>query len=113
MKKFLFTLAALFMMGTAYADNVVNMPDRNVTTELGTQITIRMDAEFDNYVSAIRVIFTGIPEGVTLDSFSWGNGAKITYLNADGEEDEYRPSLMTNYEYVALGSRYPRRLPQG
>ena len=100
MKKFLFTLAALFMMGTAYADNVVNMPDRNVTTELGTQITIRMDAEFDNYVSAIRVIFTGIPEGVTLDSFAWGNGAKITYLNAEGDEDTYRPSLMTNYEYV-------------
>ncbi len=100
MKKFLFTLAALFMMGTAYADNVVNMPDRNVTTELGTQITIRMDAEFDNYVSAIRVIFTGIPEGVTLDSFAWGNGAKITYLNAEGDEDTYRPSLMTNYDYV-------------
>ena len=99
MKKFLFTLAALFMMGTAYADNVVNMPDRNVTNELGTQITINMSAEFDNYVSAIRVIFTGIPEGVTLDQFIWGSGAKITYLTADGEEETYRPSLMTNYAY--------------
>ena len=100
MKKFLFTLAALLMMGTAYADNIITMPDQDLTAEqLGTEVQIRMSAEFANYVSAFRIIFTELPDGVTLTNFAWGNGAKINYLNADGDEDTYRPSLMTNYDY--------------
>ncbi len=97
MKKFLFTLAALMMMGSAYADNIITMPDQELTAEqLGTSLQIRMSAEFENYVSGFRINFYDLPEGLTVNKAAFGNGAKMDYINEDGDEDTYRPTLMSN-----------------
>jgi len=57
MKKFLFTLAALFMVGTAFADNYLYIEDFSVTPEFLAQekakdreVTVPVKAHFDNCV---------------------------------------------------------------
>ncbi len=97
MKKFLFTLAALMMAGSAFALNVITYPDTELTeAQIGSTIQCRMTAEFDNYVSGFRINFYDMPEGVTITKMSTGNGYKMSYINEDGDEDTYSPTLMAN-----------------
>ena len=71
MKKFLFTLAALFMVGTASADNYLYIEDFEVTPEFLAQtsgkareMTLDVKAHFDLYTSAFMV-WINSPEGIT------------------------------------------------
>jgi hypothetical protein len=63
MKKFLFTLAALMMMGTAYADDYLYVKDFEVAeADLGTdELAIPIAAHFDYAVSAWEV-WINLPE---------------------------------------------------
>ena len=71
MKKFLFTLAALLMVGTAYADNYLYIEDFEVTPEFLAQtsgkareMTLDVKAHFDQYTSAFQAWIIS-PEGIT------------------------------------------------
>ena len=73
MKKFLFTLAALMMVGTSFAEtgNYWYIEDFEVTPEFLAQtsgklreVTVDVKAHFDQYVSAFQ-IWINSPEGIT------------------------------------------------
>ena len=71
MKKFLFTLAALLMVGTAYGENYLYIEDFEVTPEFLAQtsgkqreVTVDVKAHYDQYVSAFMV-WINSPEGIT------------------------------------------------
>ena len=99
MKKFLFTLVALMSVGSALAINTIIIPDQELTAEqLGTQLKINCPAQFDNYVSNWRLTIVSLPEGLTINKIAWGgNNSKIPYINSEGDEDTYRPSLLGEY----------------
>ena len=92
MKKFLFTLAALFMVGTAFAANVY-VPDTEFTADqIGKQQLLPLYVELDNeYINGWDFALT-YPEGVTA-----GNPKKNTAVlnqmipNADGDEEIVTP----------------------
>ena len=106
MKKFLFTLAALLSLGfAAQADDIIDFPDEYKNMELteaqlGTDIQVRMEAHFTSQLNAWRVMFNmeEMPEGLTIKSFSRGNGSWIDYINGDGDEDTFKPSLTSSVE---------------
>jgi len=65
MKKFLLTIAALFMVGTAFADNYLYIEDFEVTPEFlaqdkakDRQMDVVVKAHFDHYVQAWQVWVT-------------------------------------------------------
>ena len=71
MKKFLFTLAALFMVSTASAEDYLYIEDFEVTPEFLAQtsgkareMTLDVKAHFDLFVSAFQV-WINTPEGIT------------------------------------------------
>ena len=110
MKKFLFTLAALLSLGfAAQASNTIDFPDEYKNMELteaqlGTDIQVRMVAHFENTCNGWRVIVNvaELPEGLTLKSFSRGNGSWIDYINGDGDEETFKPSLSMLVHIVIL-----------
>ena len=74
--------------------------------QLGTDIQVRMEAHFASQLNAWRVMIdvANLPEGLTLKSFSRGNGSWIDYINGDGDEDTFKPSLTSSVETgVCLG----------
>ncbi len=84
MKKFLFTLAALFMAGSAMADNYMYIPDFEVAqSQLGTTITVAVPAHYDNAVSAWEV-WINMPEGLTISYAEQGADMTIEYTKANG-----------------------------
>ena len=90
MKKFLFTLAALLMAGSAFANqmNYLYIDDFKVSPEDLDQygcIEVPLKAHFDNYVSAFNVWIT-CPEGVSVDWLENGADAHVSYFNARGRE---------------------------
>ncbi len=99
MKKFLFTLAALFMAGSAFATtDYFTMDDRELTTEeLGTEIAFPVTAHFQGMVSAFDLEFI-CPEGVTVTGHQFKPGRKIDcYMYSEDEDDivmtSFTPSL--------------------
>ena len=89
MKKFLFTLAALLLAGSAFAnqENYLYFDDITVTaTDLDANgcIDVPLKAHFDNYVSAWNVWIT-CPEGVTVDWMELGEDATVSYYNGRGQ----------------------------
>ena len=100
MKKFLFTLAALMSVGSALAINTINIPNQDLTeAQLGTTVTVACDAQFDNYVSAWRISFVSVPEGLTVTNLRWGKASttNLTMYNVDGDEEQYRPQVLGEY----------------
>ena len=86
MKKFLFTLAALFMVGTVCAEEYWYIEDFEVTqAQLGKTITVPVKAHFDYAVSAAQIDFT-IPEGMTLTRISKGSDFDINVHDEWGDE---------------------------
>ncbi len=72
MKKFLFTLAALLMVGTAVADDYWYIDDFQVPqSAVGTNIEVIVKAHFDNAVAAAQIDFT-FPEGMVLRKIDQG-----------------------------------------
>ncbi len=107
MKKFLFTLAALFMVGTAFAANVY-VPDTEFTADqIGKQQLLPLYVELNNeYINGWEFAIT-YPEGVTA-----GNPKKNTAVlnqmipNADGDEEIVTPlgDCLVNSIVQAYGS---------
>ena len=86
MKKLLFTLAALFMVGTAVADDYWYIEDFEVPqSAVNTNITVTVKAHFDNAVSAAQIDFT-LPEGMVLRKIDRGTDFNITYHDDWGDE---------------------------
>ena len=98
MKKFLFTLAALLMAGSVCAEEYFYIDDITISAEdaaAGATVVAPVKAHFDYYCNAWQVDFI-LPEGVIVTKATRKPDMYITYLNEDGEEDEYRASLGMN-----------------
>jgi hypothetical protein len=99
MKKFLFTLAALFMAGSAFATNdYFAMDDLTLTQDqLGTEVAMPVTAHFEGMVSAFDLEFI-CPDGVTVTGHQFKPGRKIDcYMYSEDEDDivmtSFTPSL--------------------
>ena len=90
MKKFLFTLAALLMAGSLYADNYLYIEDFEVAqADMGDYIEVPVMAHFDQYVSAWQVNIT-LPDGLTFDgNAEAGEDMTIPYINDKGKNKTY------------------------
>ena len=80
MKKFLLTLVALFMAGSAMADSYLYMEDMMVSYG---QVTVPVKASFDGRVSGFLVDVT-YPEGLTPVSAEAGPGMTLNYIDKNG-----------------------------
>ena len=87
MKKFLFTLAAMLMAGSMFADNYFYVPTFNVTSDqVGTNITVPVAAHLDDALNA-GTIFLTLPEGLVLRRIEMGSDlANLTYYDDWGDE---------------------------
>ena len=96
MKKFLFTLAAMLMAVSAFAQSdakymYVNTP---LTYEEDDFTVLVVSAEFPAYVSAFEAnVIT--PEGMTVVAIEPGEDYEIDYLNALGRTKHIEPALAT------------------
>ena len=85
MKKFLFTLAALFMAVSAMADSGLYIPDFTLTQDdLGQEIDLSVAATFSARISGLDVEFT-YPEGIECVYAEKGADADVTYKNSRGK----------------------------
>ena len=87
MKKFLFTLAALLMAGSMFADTYFYVAPFDVTTEqVGTNITVPVAAHLDQAINAGTIYFT-MPEGLVLRRIEQGADLNnLTYTDDWGDE---------------------------
>ena len=102
MKKFLFTLFALLMAGSMFADNYFYAEDFEVSQEMlqnenGRQrrIKVNVNAHFDNLVSGWQVKVT-LPEGVEIVNCAALDGMTIQGLDAEGYPKAYVVALSNN-----------------
>ncbi|MBR0493897.1 MAG: chitobiase/beta-hexosaminidase C-terminal domain-containing protein [Muribaculaceae bacterium] len=107
MKKFLFTLAALLMAGSMFADNYFYMDNITLTKDEaanGCAKVVNVRAHFDEAVSAWQAEFT-LPEGVTIGAQAKGSDLTLTFLGMFEDEETletyyqettYTPDLATN-----------------
>ena len=100
MKKFLFTLVALFMAGSLLAeDNYMYIEDFQVTQEFLAQtsakkrrVTVSVKADFPEYVSAWQ-LFWDLPEGISVYALVPGTTYDLTYMNAMEQDITFTPGL--------------------
>ena len=93
MKKFLFTLAALFMTSTAFAECALYIDDFEVAqAELGTEICIPVKAHFDARLNAYDVEFT-YPEGLVATFVEPGADMSVQSYNARGRATTFTATL--------------------
>ena len=84
MKKFLFTLAALLMVGSLSAEEYMYIDDFEVSqAQLGTTIELPVAAHYDAAVSAWEV-WINMPEGMTISYAEQGADMTISYIKANG-----------------------------
>ena len=94
MKKFLFTLAALLMVGSLSAEEYMYIDDFEVSQELLAQtaarnrrMTVNVKAHFEAYVSAWQVdlvtdgVENALPYGVTVAGASEGADMTMEYMD--------------------------------
>jgi len=90
MKKFLFTLAALLMAGSAFAGNVY-IPDTEFTEDqIGKVQLLPVYLVLDNeYVNGWDFVFE-YPEGLTVGSLKKNNAVltQTAPINEDGDEEQ-------------------------
>ena len=120
MKKFLFTLFALLMAGSLYAqeanENYLFIEDFEITEDSYveglldaesnefTGIVVPVAAHFYQYCSAWQVKFT-MPEGLTVKNFLVGDAATIEFYNQMGQKKSLEASVTPNadmLEYVGI-----------
>ena len=91
MKKFLFTLAALLMAGTAFAANVYIADKEFAAEEIGTNVWLDVMVQLDNeYMNAWDFTFE-FPEGLNVTSSIKKNNAVLkqtAITNEFGDEEE-------------------------
>ena len=105
MKKFLFTLAALFMAGSALADSGLYIPDFTLTQEdLGEEIELQVAATFSARISGLDVEFT-YPDGIEAVFIEKGADADVAYKNSRGRNATASPALygaVEPFDHVVL-----------
>ena len=86
MKKFLFTLAALMMVGSVFAEDYLYMNDTYLTEDQYGTNNIRWDvkAHFDTYVQAVQLTVTP-PEGLTVRTYRAGTDMTINTYDDLGD----------------------------
>ena len=87
MKKFLFTLASLFVASSAFANSYFFMDKVEITEDMvGQEITLTVGADFRELVSAFELWIT-MPEGLEVVDFETGADMKgMKYYNVRGRE---------------------------
>jgi len=107
MKKFLFTLAALLMCGSAFAENYLYVDGFEVAeNQLGSEIEVIVKAHFDNRVSAFDAIIT-MPEGMETVDFEIGSDMKgMEYYNQRGRVGTIDAAVTTldNEHFIGITS---------
>ena len=101
MKKFLFTLAAMLMSVSAFANCYLYVdPDVNLEDLKGKgEQVISLQAHFDVYCSAWQLRFD-IPQGVTITYAEPGTDMKVPYKNAKGRDATVDVSLSANETFT-------------
>ena len=111
MKKFLFTLAALLMAGTAFAweqaggsnptGDYVYAEDVELTEDQatnGASIIVPLNMHLDHYISAYRILMD-YPEGVEcIDGVESGESAEMEYVTRTGATRYFTPTIAANPE---------------
>ena len=113
MKKFLFTLAALLMVGTVCAENYWYIDDFQVTqAQLGTNNQrIDVKAHYDQYVSAIQATFT-MPEGLQIRTYRAGSDLTMSGYDDLGDpltstpDLQFLPDHIENFIVASMASCY-------
>ena len=106
MKKFLFTLAALMMAGSLYAEDYMYIDGFEVAqSELGTEIEIPVKAHFDARVSAAQFQIN-LPAGMEIVDYIEGEDATISYFTATGRERTVDAGFTTtnNLDFIVITS---------
>ncbi len=86
MKKLLFTLATLLMAGTAMADSYLYIDDFEIAQDqIGTELTIPVQAHFDARVSAMEIQIQ-YPEGLVATFCEAGADCAVSIKNARGRD---------------------------
>ena len=107
MKKFLFTLAALMMAGSAFAADYFYLEDFEVPeSALGAsgtagRINVNVKAHFDNYVSAWQVWFT-VPEGLTIQGHRAGTDLTLSGHDDFGDPKTFTPNLKVSPDKLSV-----------
>ena len=103
MKKFLFTLAALLMVGSLSAEEYFYMDNFEVPqSALGAsgaagRINVDVKAHYDYYVSAWQVNFT-LPEGLTIAGHRAGSDLTLSGYDDFGDPKTFTPNLKVSQE---------------
>ena len=101
MKKFLFTLAALLMAGSMYADCYFQPADFEIPQDkIGVSgaagnVEIPVTAVFEEYVSAWECV-VNLPDGLNLFGVKKGTTYPIDYFNDMGEASVASPDITRN-----------------
>ena len=98
MKKFLFTLAALLMAGSMWAEEYCYFEPMDLSEELGNEIEVPLKAHFDYAVSAFQVDLT-LPEGLELIDIMPGADINFQFINARGRTTMTNALFIANFEH--------------
>ena len=112
MKKFLFTLAALMMAGSLFAEEYAYIDNFEVTQDqLGTNITVDVKAHADYAVTSMQVDMV-FPQGLTLRKISKGADLNFTYFDDFGDEWDAEQTIFvgavstTNFAWATADQGY-------
>ena len=96
MKKFLFTLASLFVASSAFANSYFYTEKLDITEDqIGDELTMIIGADFQEYVSAFELWIT-MPEGLEIVDYETGADMKgLKYFNQRGREQSLDASVTT------------------
>ena len=122
MKKFLFTLAALLMVGSAYADDYLYIEDFSVTAEFLAQtagkqrrVDVPVKAHFDTFVSA-WMVWVDPPEGIEMKNAVEGADMTLNTLDAIGNDKAIPVALnvsLENHKFIAANAVAGYYYPEG
>ena len=99
MKKFLFTLAALLMAGSMWAEEYCYLEPADLSGELGQEIEVPLLAHFDYAVSAFQCDFI-FPEGLTLIDIEQGADINFQYKNNAGRTKTTNALFIADLEHM-------------
>ena len=92
MKKFLFTLAALLVAGTAFADSYLYVAKTDYANATPGDLVIPVRAHYEELVSAWQADFT-FPKGMTLEGAEQGTDMTLEYMNKMGRTTSLKAPL--------------------
>ena len=97
MKKFLFTLAALLVAGTAFADSYLYVAKTDYANATPGDLVIPVRAHYEELVSAWQADFT-FPEGMTFKGAEQGADMNLEYMNRMGRNTSLKAPLYGSEE---------------